>query len=140
MFSLIIKQISKAPLSMSFLSPCCFTFPIASSRLSDSEGEGKIGRSKRKKKWWGGGGVEEERNGRTARKTFFNGPVLVYPLIGQFCQLLSTPAKRMICVIHHNQHYPENASHARFRGIQVMSYFSRMSLAFSTTNVSFYMF
>ena len=42
-------------------------------------------------------------------------------LIGQFCQFLSTPAKRVICIIHDNQHYPENALRARFRGIQVMS-------------------
>ena len=140
MFSLITKQISKAPLSTSFLSPRCSTVPIASSGLSDSEGVGKIGPSEEKKKGKGGGG----RNGRRACKTFFNGSVLVfqllvYPLIGQFCQFLSTSAKRVICVIHDNQYYPENASRARFRGIQVMSHFARMSPAFSTTNV-FYMF
>ena len=49
MFSLITKQISKAPLSTSFLSPRCCTVPIASSRLSDSEDEGKIGPSEEKK-------------------------------------------------------------------------------------------
>ena len=99
----------------------------------------KLNRAK-KKKGKGGGGS----NGRRACKTFFNGPVLVfqllvYPLIGQFCQFLSTSAKRVICVNHDNQYYPENASRARFRGIQVMSHFARMSPAFSTTNV-FYSF
>ena len=49
MFSLITKQISKAPLSTSFLSPRCSTVPIASSGLSDSEGVGKIGPSEEKK-------------------------------------------------------------------------------------------
>ena len=58
MFSLITKQISKAPLSTSFLSPRCSTVPIASSRLSDSEGVGKIGPSEEKK---GKGGRREER-------------------------------------------------------------------------------
>ena len=50
MFSLITKQISKAPLSTSFLSPRCSTVPIASSGLSDSEGVGKIGPSEETKR------------------------------------------------------------------------------------------
>ena len=61
MFSLITKQISKAPLSTSFLSPRCSTVPISSSRLSDSEGEGKIRPSEEEKEGRGEGrGTEEE--------------------------------------------------------------------------------
>ena len=60
MFSLITKQISKAPLSTSFLSPRCSTVPIASSRLSDSEGVGKIGPSEEKKRERGEEGETEE--------------------------------------------------------------------------------
>ena len=62
MFSLITKQISKAPLSTSLLSPRFSTVPIPSSRLSDSKGEGKIGPSEEKKegrKGGGGGGTTE---------------------------------------------------------------------------------
>ena len=35
--------------------------------------------------------------------------------------------KRVICVIHVNQHYGENGSRARFRAIQILRYFARMS-------------
>ena len=50
MFSLKTKEISKAPLSMSFLSARHSTVHIASSRLSDSGSEGKIGLSEEKKR------------------------------------------------------------------------------------------
>ena len=106
---------------------------VACSRLSDSRGEQKIGASEKKKNDGAGG---RERSGRRACKTFFySGPVLVYqllvcPLIGQFWQFLATPAKRVTCVSHVNR---ENGSRARFRGIQVMWYFARMSPGFSRT-------
>ena len=93
-------------------------------------GEKSAGASEEKRGRVGGG-----RSGTRVCKTFFNGPVLVYqflvyPLIGQFLQFLSTPAKRVICDIHVNQHYGKHGSRARFRLIQVMWNFAKMSLGF----------
>ena len=49
---------------MSFLSPRCSTVPIASSRPSDSEGEGNVGPSEEKKKEESGEGLCGGRNGK----------------------------------------------------------------------------
>ena len=65
MFSLITKQVSIAPLSTIHSTihyPRCSTVPIASSRLSDSEGEGKIGPSEEKKQREGGRGEERKKS------------------------------------------------------------------------------
>ena len=72
----------------------------------------KLERAKKKTREGGGG-----KSRRRACKTFFNGLVLVYqllvfPPIGQFLQFLSTPAKRVICVIYVNQPYHKNGSRA----------------------------
>ena len=99
---------------------------------------GKLDRA-RKKKNRGRGGGGRGRNGRRACKTKkWTGSGIPAPGIPSDRSILAVFVNTR--VIHDNQHYSENALRARFRGIQVMSYFARMSPTFSITNIFFYMF
>ena len=111
MFSLITKQISKAPLSTSFLSPRCSAVPIASSRLSDSEGGGKIGPSEEKKRGKGGG--EGGRGGGTEEE-----PVSLF-LMDRFWYTSSWYTLWSVNFVSFCQH-PQSAWYASFMTISII--------------------